>query len=231
MRPGIIAIDGPAASGKSSTARAAAEAIGFSHLDSGSLYRAVTRVALTEARALGLSDALLVPPEVMLRAAEDRGLMLQPDGAGFSSYLDGEPADQIIRSPEVTANVSAISAIPVVREWVNSRLRELARAGIGVVVDGRDIGTVVFPEADVKVFLTASPAARAERRLLQRGNATSREELEQETARLAARDLADSTRDLAPLRRADDAHEVDTTALNFDEQVAYIVQLARNALG
>ena len=113
---------------------------------------------------------------------------------------------------EVTSHVSAVSAVPVVREWVNAKLRALARAGVGVVVDGRDIGTVVFPEADLKVFLTATPEARARRRLEQRGATVDADELARETERLALRDRADASRAVAPLRRAADAVEVDTTA-------------------
>src|SRR4030095_13187185 len=109
--------------------------------------------------------------ETILRAAEDRGLMLQPDGAGFAAYLEGEPVDAEIRGARVTGAVSAVAAVPVVREWVNTRLRAMVRAGRDVVVDGRDIGTVVFPDADLKIFLTASPEARAGRRLTQRGGA------------------------------------------------------------
>jgi cytidylate kinase len=173
-RGGVVAIDGPAASGKSSTARAVAEALGFAHLDSGSLYRGVTLVGIREAarKGQGSEDPLtVVGPEAMLRAAEDRGLMLQPDGAGFTAYLEGEPVDTEIRGAEVTARVSAVSAVPVVREWINTRLRAMVRAGRDVVVDGRDIGTVVFPDAELKIFLTASPEARAGRRINQRGGA------------------------------------------------------------
>jgi cytidylate kinase len=227
---GVIAIDGPSASGKSSTARAVAEALGFAHLDSGSLYRGVTLVALREAvrRKLRRGDLLdTLDPETILRAAEDRGLMLQPDGAGFAAYLEGEPVDQEIRSSEVTAEVSAISAVPVVREWINARLRALVRAGQDVVVDGRDIGTVVFPDADLKIFLTASPEARAGRRISQRGMPVQPDGLSEEAAALAARDHADSTRAVAPLKPARDAVHLDTTAMDFDEQVQFIVDRAR----
>lgn len=227
----VIAIDGPAASGKSSTARKVAEALGFQHLDSGALYRGVTLVALELARARGSTgvDPLeVVDPETILRAAEDRGLMLQPDGHGFSAYYAGEPVNDAIRSQEVTARVSAISAVAVIREWINARLRAMVRAGMDVVVDGRDIGTVVFPEADLKVFLTATPQARAARRLVQQGSSADGAAVAQEAARLAARDRADSTRAIAPLSRAADAVELDTTALDFEEQVARIVALARS---
>ena len=230
MRRGIVAIDGPAASGKSSTARAVAEALGYSHLDSGAIYRAITHVALEEAARAGVDNPLALAFDSVLRRAEDRGLMLQPDGAGFTSYLDGAPADAELRTPVVTSHVSAVSAVPVVREWVNAKLRELARAGVGVVVDGRDIGTVVFPDADLKVFLTASPEARARRRLEQRGTAVDADELMREAERLALRDHADASRSVAPLRRADDAMEVDTTSMSFAEQVREIVAAARRAL-
>ena len=234
MKGGVLAIDGPSASGKSSTARAVAEAIGFSHLDSGSLYRGVTLVALREAARRGRADddpLAVLDAEAILRAAEDRGLMLQPDGAGFAAYLEGEPVDGEIRGPRVTGAVSAVSAVPVVREWVNTRLRAMVRAGRDVVVDGRDIGTVVFPDADLKIFLTASPEARAGRRISQRGQAVEPARLEAEAAALAARDTADSTRAVAPLKPAEDAIRLDTTALGFEEQVARIVALARPIFG
>jgi cytidylate kinase len=230
----VIAIDGPAASGKSSTARAVAEALGFAHLDSGALYRGVTLVALRESARRGRAheDPLdVLDPETVLRAAEDRGLMLQPDGAGFAAYLEGEPVDTEIRGARVTGCVSAVSAVPVVREWINSRLRAMVRAGRDVVVDGRDIGTVVFPDADLKIFLTASPTVRAGRRINQRGADADPTLLEAEAAALAARDHADSTRQTAPLRPADDAVEVDTSTLAFAEQVDYIVALARPIVG
>ena len=232
MSGNVIAIDGPSASGKSTTARAVAEALGFQHLDSGALYRGVTLVALREAagRGAGADETRLPDPETLLRAAEDWGLRLLPDGHGFSAYLQGEPVDAAIRSPEVTAQVSAISAIPVVREWVNSHLRATVRAGMDVVVDGRDIGTVVFPDAALKIFLTATPEARAGRRLAQRGAPADSGTVAEEATLLAARDRADSTRAVAPLRRADDAIDLDTTDLGFPEQVGRILQLARTRL-
>jgi len=233
VKGGVIAIDGPSASGKSSTARAVAEALGFAHLDSGSLYRGVTLVALREAARRGgeANPLAVLDPEAILRTAEDRGLMLQPDGAGFTAYLEGVPVDADIRGPEVTAHVSAVSAVPVVREWINTRLRAMVRAGRDVVVDGRDIGTVVFPDADLKIFLTASPEARAERRITQRGLEADPGRLEEEAAALAARDHADSTRRIAPLQAAPDAVPLDSTALSFPDQVRFIVELARPIFG
>lgn len=230
MASRVVAIDGPAASGKSTTARAVAQALGFAHLDSGALYRGVTLVALREAarRGGGAGTPLaILEPEAVLRNAEDRGLQLLPDGAGFATYLEGEPVDDAIRSKEVTGHVSAVSAVPVIREWVNTHLRTIVRAGSDVVIDGRDIGTVVFPDADLKIFLTASPEARAGRRITQRGKSVDPERLKSETEALAARDHADSTREVAPLRQAPDAIVLDTTSLSFDQQVEGIVTLAR----
>lgn len=226
----VLAIDGPSASGKSSTARAVAEALGYSHLDSGALYRGVTLAALRELERRGdpEGDPLSLDPEVMLRSAEDLGLALHPDGVGFAAYLAGEPADLEIRGERVTSHVSPVSALPAVREWVNSRLREMVRAGMNVVVDGRDIGTVVFPEAELKVFLTATPEARARRRLAQRGDADDGEAVAREAALLAERDARDSSRPVAPLRQASDALLLDTTGRTFAEQVGWIVARARN---
>jgi len=228
---GVIAIDGPSASGKSSTARAVAEALGYAHLDSGALYRGVTLVALREAKRRGAGDPLAAGPEAILRAAEDRGLRLHPDGVGFAAYLDGEPVDAALRAAEVTRHVSAVSAVPVIREWVNAYLRQLVRAGQNVVVDGRDIGTVVFPDADLKVFLTASPTTRAGRRLSQRGQRNIPEEVDREAALLEGRDRADSSRPVAPLRRAEDALELDTTSMAFEEAVGWILDRARAVFG
>jgi cytidylate kinase len=229
----VIAIDGPSASGKSSTARAVAQALGYAHLDSGALYRGVTLVALREAVRRGgeiRAGLLSEGPEAILRAAEDRGLVLHPDGPGFAAYLEGDPVDEVIRLPEVTRNVSEVSADPQVREWVNAHLRELVRVGRDVVVDGRDIGTIVFPQADLKVFLVASPEVRARRRVMQRGEGASEAEIKREAALLAARDEADSSRAVAPLRQADDARLLDTSGLTFAQQVERIVGWAREAL-
>lgn len=220
----VIAIDGPAASGKSSTALAVAGELGFAHLDSGALYRGVTLVAI---RDCGAARGGPLSPQEIMRAAERRGLQLHYDGISFAVYLEGAPADAEIRTPEVTALVSAVSAMPEVREWVNERLRVLARAGMSLVVDGRDIGTVVFPDAGLKIFLTASPRTRAARRLSQRGLAAPHDQLERETAVLTARDEADSRRAVAPLKIAADAIPLDGTALTFEQQVGQIVELAR----
>ena len=221
MTGAIVAIDGPSASGKSSTAAAVAKALGAMHLDSGALYRGLARVALD------LPDST---PELVLRAAELRGLELRVDGAEIAPYLDGLPAESAIRSAAVTAAASAIAGRPAIRAWVNERLRATARHGGRLVLDGRDIGTVVFPQAEVKIFLTASPESRARRRLLQRGDAFDPAAVARETALLAARDAADANRPVAPLRQATDSIVVDTTNLSFQEQVDVIVAVARKRL-
>lgn len=217
----VIAIDGPAASGKSSTAQAVAEALGFTHLDSGALYRGATLVGLRH----NLEDPLLLVPSL-----DRHQLTLHHDGSRFNVWLAGESVEQEIRAPEVTGRVSAVSALPPVRDWVNQRLRGMADAGHSLVVDGRDIGTVVFPHAHLKVFLTASPRTRAARRLAQRGEGETPAVLEREAAALALRDEADSRRAVAPLKIADDAVPLDGTGLSFESQVAEIVRLARERM-
>ena len=217
----VIAIDGPAASGKSSTAAAVARRIGAHHLDSGALYRGLTRVALD----LGRRHAAAIATEALRR-----NLDLRHDGREIVPFLDGRPAESVIRSAEVTAAVSEVAAMPALRAWVDDRLRAAASDEWVLVLDGRDIGTVVFPEAVLKIFLTATPEARARRRLAQRGETVADGLVAAEAARLAARDALDAGRDVAPLRQAPDAILVDTTDLGFDDQVARIVALARKAL-
>lgn len=217
----VIAIDGPAASGKSSTAAAVARAIGAHHLDSGALYRGLTRVAL---------DLDSRDPKVIVAEAARRNLDLHHDGREIVPYIDGRPAEPSIRTEAVTAAVSEVAALAPLRDWVNDRLRAAASDDWVLVLDGRDIGTVVFPQAVLKVFLTATPEARARRRLMQRGQATDPAGLAAETARLEVRDALDAGRAVAPLRRATDAVPLDTTDLGFQDQVALIVGLARKVL-
>ncbi len=212
----VIAIDGPSASGKSSTAAAVARAIGALHLDSGALYRALTAVARDLPERTG---------EAVVRVAEARDLELREVGGELVPFLDGRDAEPLLRTPEVTALVSEVSAMAAVRAWVNARLRAAVRTDRLVVLDGRDIGTVVFPRAPVKIFLTATPDARARRRLLQRGQDLDPGKVSHEAARLAERDRLDSSRDIAPLAPAADAVLLDTTQLGFDEQIGRIVRL------
>ena len=213
----VIAIDGPAASGKSSTARAVAEALGLVHIDSGALYRTAAWLGL---RGEGEGEPAL------LRAAEAANVSLEPAGITLAVLVDGDLAEPAIRAPAVTARVSAVAAMPGVRRWVDRLLREAVERHGGAVLDGRDIGSVVFPDAALKVFLTASPDARARRRLSQDGQGADPPAVAAEADRLAERDRLDAGRPVAPLRQAADALALDTTAIGFADQVATIVAWA-----
>jgi len=210
----VIAIDGPGGVGKSTVSRAVADALGFAYLDTGSYYRAVTLATLEAGVAADEIPAVLE----IARAAD-------LDFIGRSMFLNGENVSDGVRTPEVTAAVSPISAIKVVRVLVVDRQREWVHRHDGrAVVEGRDIGTVVFPEAPVKVFLTADPAVRATRRSL---DAEAAGMAVTEIARaLERRDQIDSTRDVSPLVAADDAVGIDTTHLTVDEVVSIILSLA-----
>ena len=217
----IIAIDGPAGSGKSSTAKAVARALGFRHLDSGAFYRAITHAALQ--RAIPAAQWR----ELDAATLDSFGITAQPSGQGFLFRVAGEDVTNEIRSPEVNAHVSRMAAVPAVRDWLMDQLRAIGEAS-SVVSDGRDIGTVVFPDADLKIFLVAQSHVRARRRLAEMGNETpTAEEVQNEVDRLGKRDRADSSRETAPLRQAPDAVVIDTSQLSFDEQVERIVDLAR----
>ena len=230
----VIAIDGPAASGKSSTASLVARRLGWAHLDSGALYRAITLAVLDNLREPGAGSGERWSAERIVALAEDLPVRLVLVGDAFRPEVAGVDVAQPIRSERVTRRVSEIAAIPEVRHWVNVQQREAVEGhGRGVVVDGRDIGTVVFPDAPLKVFLTASPEERARRRLAERGGGASGEggaEVRREAEVLAARDRADSTRAVAPLRAAADAVVLDTTRLALEQQVEAVVALARERL-
>jgi cytidylate kinase len=216
VRGCVVAIDGPAASGKSSTALWVAQRLGYRHVDSGALYRAVTAVMLSSGR-----DAEGWTEEDALRRAE--AVRLMPGGTSFAPVVAGRSLEEEIRGTEVTRHVSRIAQMPLVRAWVNDRVREAARAS-DIVVDGRDMGTAVFPDADLKVFLVADPWERARRRLVQRLQRIPTEaEVADETERLVRRDAADATQTV----QAKDAILLDTTYLTQEEQVERIVALAR----
>jgi cytidylate kinase len=230
----VIAIDGPAASGKSSTAGLVAERLGWAHLDSGALYRALTLAALDEreggeGRRRAAEGGERWIGQRILALAEELPVRLVLVGNVFRPEVAGVDVEQAIRSDRVTRHVSVIAAIPEVRTWVNAQQRQAVEGGQGrgVVVDGRDIGTVVFPEAPLKIFLTATPDERARRRLAQRGDAPEAERVQRESQALAARDAADSNRRIAPLKAAQDALVLDTTALTLEDQVTQVVELAR----
>ncbi|HEV2749122.1 MAG TPA: (d)CMP kinase [Gemmatimonadales bacterium] len=227
----VIAIDGPAASGKSSTAALVARQLGWAHLDSGALYRAVTLAVLDNIGEQGAGSREQWSPQRIVSLAEELPVRLVLVKDVFRPEVAGVDVEKAIRSERVTRRVSEVAAIREVRHWVNIQQREAVLGHPrGVVVDGRDIGTVVFPDAPVKVFLTASPEERARRRLAQRGGRIDPEELRRETDALAARDLADATRPLAPMKAAADARLLDTTRIGLDEQVRQVLALARERL-
>jgi len=236
----VIAIDGPAASGKSSTASLVARRLGWAHLDSGALYRAITLGALDNLGERGaLKESLAVPgsgspwsAQQIVALAEGLPVRLVLVDDVFRPEVAGVDVAQAIRSERVTERVSEIAAIPEVRHWVNLQQREAVQDHPrGVVVNGQDIGTVVFPDAPVKVFLTASPEERARRRLAERGGGGSGgAEVRREAEVLTARDRADSTRAVAPLKAAADAVVLDTTRLSLEQQVQAVVALARERL-
>jgi cytidylate kinase len=226
----VIAIDGPAASGKSSTAGLVAQRLGWTHLDSGALYRALTLAAVDNLGEGGRRQGEAWPAQRILDLAERLPVRLVLVGTTFRPEVAGADVEEAIRSERVTRYVSVVAAIPEVRTWVNTQQRSAVEGGAGrqgVVVDGRDIGTVVFPEAPLKVFLTATPDERARRRLFQRGQAVDVDLVRRESDALAARDAADSNRRFAPLKAAPDAVLLDTTALTLEAQVAQLVELAR----
>lgn len=217
----IIAIDGPAGSGKSSTAKAVAATLGYRHLDSGAFYRGITLAALRAGIDPGRWESL-TPEEL-----DGLGVGSVAGERGYRITLRGEDVSAEIRSAEVNAHVSRMAAVPAVRAWLLGALRQAGERG-GLVADGRDIGTVVFPDAELKLFLACAPEERARRRLLEQGSGRpSEEEIRAEAERLAARDLSDSTRAVAPLLRSPDAILLDTTELDFTAQVGAIVELAR----
>lgn len=216
----VIAIDGPAASGKSSTAQWVATQLGIHHVDSGALYRALTAVAL-QANA---DPATWTAADALSGSAR---ITTAPGERTFIALVDGVRDDDRLRAPDVTSGVSAMARIAEARAWVNEQVRAAART-TPVVVDGRDIGTVVFPDATLKIFLVADPWERARRRLRQRlGRAPGDDEIAQETDLLVRRDAADQTQTV----QARDAILLDTTYLTQADQVARIVALARAAFG
>jgi cytidylate kinase len=213
-----VAIDGPAASGKSSTAQWVAIELGFRHVDSGALYRAATAAALRT----GMSPVEWSAPFLLEQAER---VTLVPTETSFAPHVDGAPVDEEVRSPEVTRWVSRIAQVAEIRAWVNAQVRQVARSH-DVVCDGRDMGTAVFPDAELKVFLVADPWERARRRLIQRlSRRPTDEEIAEETDRLVQRDAADATQTV----QAKDAVLIDTTYLTQPEQVERIVALERAA--
>jgi CMP/dCMP kinase len=212
-----IAIDGPAAAGKSTVAKIVAEGLGYIYIDTGAMYRALTYKAINKNINLNDEKALL---DVLINSA----IELLPGEEGQLVLLDGKSVTTDIRTPEVTNNVSVVSAHKAVREEMVKRQQQLA-AKAGVVMDGRDIGTHVLPNAELKIFLLASVEERAQRRHaenIQKGYPSNLEQLKTE---IASRDKFDSEREVAPLKKADDAIEMDTTSMSIQQVVDKIMKL------
>jgi cytidylate kinase len=210
-RPGIITIDGPAGAGKSTVAKLLAAALGYRYVDSGALYRLVGWHAAE--RNLDLDDTAALSAFL-----EELQPEITADAQGFHLFLEGREISRVLREPRVDRAASRVAALPPVRNWVTAKLRRLAAHG-GVVAEGRDLGTVVFPQAEVKFFLDASLETRALRRRRDQQNADILPTTEKVAMELADRDRRDSTRAAAPMRVPGDALVIDTTNLNPQEVV------------
>jgi len=221
----IITVDGPAGSGKTTTAREVAGRLGYRHLDSGALYRALT-YALRDAGIPASDWAKLTPDDF-----SGLGFRATPSGGVVALYLGDTLLGDELRTPEVTRDVPAVAKLRAVRTWLLDIQRDLGSQG-SLVADGRDMGSVVFPDADLKVFLVAGLEERARRRLLQdTGVDPSEAEVVGEAARIRARDATDSGRELSPLLRPEGAFEIDTTELDFEDQVQAILKRVINLTG
>lgn len=223
MSRGIIAIDGPAGAGKSTVARMVAERLGYVYIDTGAMYRAVALKVIRE--KVGLSDSAKIAA-----LAGKMDIRFEKTDGEQRLYADGEDVTEDIRLAEATRLSSPVSAIAGVRKRMVEIQRKMGEAG-GVVMEGRDIGTVVFPNADVKVFLTASAAERARRRTEQLRQQGVEADVDQIAAEIKERDLRDSTRRHAPLKQAADAVLVDTDSMSVEQVVDAIVAIAVEKVG
>ena len=216
----IIALDGPAASGKSTTARKVAKILGYLYIDTGAMYRALTLEVLN--RQISENDESEV-----VKIARESLIQLTPGENGPRTILNNKDVSEEIRLPEVTRIISIISAYKHVRDIMKAKQRELAVKG-GIVMDGRDIGTVVLPEADIKIFMDAGVENRTDRRLKEmkkKNISIDRDSIKQD---IIQRDLIDSTRDIAPLKPADDAIIIDTSDLTITEQVEKVIDIVNS---
>ena len=212
-----VAIDGPASAGKSTVAKIIANKLSFVYIDTGAMYRACTVIA--KRHGIDYGDE-----EKILQAINEDGIELKSENGEQKVYSAGEDISLEIRTPEISANVSQVSALPKIREKMVDVQRKMA-GEVSVIMDGRDIGTTVLPNAEVKIFLIASARSRAERRMLdfkERGIKTD-QTVEEIEADIAERDYKDSHRKISPLKKAKDAIEIDTTNMTIDEVVNEIL--------
>ncbi len=215
----IIAIDGPSGAGKSTLAKRLAQELGFIYMDTGAMYRALALKVLRE--GVDLAD-----DAAMARLIQSTAVDLQPAGGALKVLLDGADVAAQIRTPAVSQMASKASALPAVRARLLEIQREIGRRG-SVVAEGRDIGTVIFPGAEVKIFLQASAAERARRRFAELRAAGQAVKLEETLREIEERDRRDSERDLAPLRRAEDAVLIDSSNLDADQVLARVLEHVR----
>lgn len=219
-----IAIDGPAGAGKSTVAKKVAEALGYLYIDTGAMYRAATWLALSQHVALEDSEAVV-------KAVSDATIRLEPDttqkGGKPRVFVNGEDVTDAIRTQQISQLVSPLSTIRKLRDLMLKEQRAMAEGG-AVVLDGRDIGTVVMPDAEVKIFLTASPEVRAQRRVKDLEELGERVDYNVILHEINERDLRDSTRTVAPLKRADDAKLIDTDKLTVEQVVEKILKLTKS---
>ncbi len=212
-----IAIDGPAAAGKSTVAKVVAKKLSYVYIDTGAMYRTITYAALEQ-------KVDIENEEKLMEVVKNVNIEFQQGENTQLVFLNGQDVSEVIRTPDVTNRVSIVAKHRLVREEMVRRQQELAKKG-GVVMDGRDIGTHVLPDAEVKIFMLASVEERAERRHLENLNKGFDSNLEQLKEEIAQRDKLDSEREVSPLKKADDALELDTTSLSIEEVVQKIMSI------
>lgn len=215
----IIVIDGPAGSGKSSTARAVADKMGIEYIDSGALYRALTLLYLKSEE----------DPESFFALLEESSISFRYENGLFRVFLNGDEVTGSLRSMEVAEKVSEVAAIPESRAHVNRLMRDAVDNG-RYIAEGRDLGTAVFPDADLKIFMSADVEERARRRFEEQKANDPDSTLEEVKQNILDRDTQDSRREADPLKMADDAVEIDTTDLNFEQQVQQICLMAEKLI-
>ena len=217
-----IAIDGPAASGKSTTAKLVAQKLGYLHIDTGAMYRAMT-VGVLDAK-LDLNDQ-----EKVVHLAQSSTVHLEIEKGKTRVFFNDVDVTSQIRTPIIDRSVSTVSSYKGVREVMVREQRRVAQQG-GVVLEGRDIGTIVLPQAELKIFMVASVQERAKRRMKELGENGIRKALQEIIAEIESRDRQDSTREASPLKKAADAIELDTSALTIEDQVNFILDRARKII-